>query len=110
MSGSNVTLRVQVSGYLLVTSNEIHWYRPNGSEIQEGEAVFEDEKRSLVINNVQLSDAGIYLCVVRIQYGSSQTTIELEVNGIKIFVCGAKNFHYHTSTKVENHIVCYVSH
>ena len=80
--GSNVTMRVQVSGYPLVARNEVHWYRPNGSEIQEGEAVFEDEKRSLTINSVQFSDAGIYLCVVMTGYGSNQSTIELEVNGM----------------------------
>ena len=88
MFGSNVTMKVQVSGYPLVASNEVHWYRPNGSEIQEGEAVFEDEKRSLAINNVQFSDAGVYLCVIRTGYGSNQATIELEVNGMKIFCWG----------------------
>ena len=84
--GVNVTMKVQVSGYPLVASNEVHWYRPNGSEILENEAVFEDEKRALVINNVQLSDVGTYLCVIRTGYGSNNATIELAVNGTKIFI------------------------
>ena len=81
MEGSNATVRVYVSGYPLVTSDKIHWYRPNGSEILEDEVVFEDERRSFVMSNVQPSDAGVYLCQITTGFGNSSTTVQVEVYG-----------------------------
>lgn len=83
MQDSNVTLRVYVSGYPPVTSDQIHWYRPNGTEILEDEAVFGDGRKSVVLIGAQASDAGVYQCDVTTSYGSSSTAIQLDVYGMK---------------------------
>ena len=85
MEGSNATVRVYVSGYPLVTSDKIRWYRPNGSEILEDEVMFENERRSFVMSNVQASYAGLYLCQITTSYGNSSTTIQVEVYGKMTF-------------------------
>ena len=82
MQDTNVTIAVYVSGYPLVMSEQIHWYRPNGTEITE-DGDFKDERRSLVISVVQLSDAGVYTCGVNTPYGNHRTTIQLDVYGMK---------------------------
>ena len=85
MEGSNATVRVYVSGYPLVTSDKIRWYQPNGSEILEDEVMFENERRSFVMSNVQASYAGLYLCQITTSYGNSSTSIQVEVYGKMTF-------------------------
>ena len=83
MENSIATLRVYVSGYPLVTSSQIHWYRPNGTEILEGQALFEDGRRTLVLSEVQSTDEGMYRCEVTTSYGNRSTLIQLDVYGMK---------------------------
>ena len=51
----------------------------------DGDAVFEDGRKSLVIGDVQLSDAGIYVCRITTRYGNRSTTVQLDVYGKKSF-------------------------
>ena len=87
MEGSTATLQVYVSGYPLVTSNQIHWYRPNGTEILEGQASFEDGRRTIVLSEVQSIDEGLYRCEVITNYGNRSTLIRLDVYGMKTIWC-----------------------
>lgn len=83
MEGTAATLRVYVSGYPLVTSNQIHWYRPNGTEILEGQARFEDGRRTMILTEVQSTDGGLYRCEVTTSHGNCSTSIQLDVYGMK---------------------------
>ena len=83
MEGTAATLRVYVSGYPLVTSSQIHWYRPNGTEILEGQARFEDGRRTMILTEVQSTDGGLYRCEVTTSYGNSSTSIQMDVYGMK---------------------------
>ena len=83
MEGTAATLRVYVSGYPLVTSNQIRWYRPNGTEIVEGQASFEDGRRTMVLSGVHSVDEGLYCCEVITSYGNRSTSIQLDVYGMK---------------------------
>ena len=83
MEGTTAALQVYVSGYPLITSSQIHWYRPNGTEIVEGQASFEDGRRTIVLSEVQSIDEGLYRCEVTTSYGSSSTSIQLDVYGMK---------------------------
>lgn len=85
MEGSNATLSVYVSGYPLITSDQFHWYRPNGSKILLGEAAFEDDRKSLFLPYVQPSDAGVYICQIATGYGNRSSTIQVDVYGINFY-------------------------
>ena len=55
-------LDVYVSGYPVPRSDQIHWYRPNGVEIQEDNenVQFANSRKRLILSNIKLSDAGTY--------------------------------------------------
>ena len=55
-------LDVYVSGYPVPRSDQIHWYRPNGVEIQEDDenVQFANSRKRLILSNIKLSDAGTY--------------------------------------------------
>ena len=91
MEGTDVTLRVYMSGYPLVTSSQIHWYRPNGTEILEGQARFEDGRRTMVLGEVQSTDGGLYRCEVTTSYGDRSTLIQLDVYGMKTVRCNIRS-------------------
>jgi hypothetical protein len=62
--GGQALLEVFVSGYPLISSDNISWYWPNGSIIQENEAEFMNGGRTLFLVDVRLVDAGAYRCEV----------------------------------------------
>ena len=62
--GGQALLEVYVSGYPLISSDSISWYWPNGSIIEENEADFMSDGRTLFLVDVQLMDAGAYRCEV----------------------------------------------
>ena len=80
-------LDVYVSGLPVPRSDQIHWYRPNGVEIQDGDASiqFTNDHKRLILGNVKLSDAGTYEVEVVLS-GSvtlrAQTGIDLNIEGI----------------------------
>ena len=53
-----------MSGYPLINGDNISWYWPNSSIIQENEAGFMNNGRTLSLVNVQLTDTGAYRCEV----------------------------------------------
>ena len=83
MEGTAVTLQVYVSGYPLVTSAQIHWYRPNGTEILEGHATFQDGHKTMVLSELQSTDGGLYRCEITTSYGNRRTLSQLDVYGMK---------------------------
>lgn len=83
MEGTAAILRVYVSGYPLVTSGQIHWYGSNGTEILEGQARFDDGRRTMLLSDVQSTDGGLYRCEVTTSYGDASTSIQLDVYGMK---------------------------
>ena len=89
MEGTPATLQVYVSGYPLVARSQIHWYRPNGTEILEDQARFEDDRRTMVLSEVQSTDGGLYRCEVNTSYGDRSTMIQLDVYGMKT-ITGSK--------------------
>ena len=83
MEGTAATLQVYVSGYPLVTSSQIHWYRPNGTEILKGHATFRDGRKTMVLSELQSADIGLYHCEIITSYGNRSTSIQLDVYGMK---------------------------
>ena len=69
-----------------VKTSEVYWFRPDGSEILDSDASFQNSRRTMVLSDVQRADAGLYKCEARIPvFGttvlSESATIELEVYG-----------------------------
>ena len=82
MLGQRAELEVYVAGIQPIQSNWITWFGPDGNELTESDAVFNDSRRRLILHNVQGSSAGVYKCQVSIpNYSISSDTIELEVYG-----------------------------
>ena len=92
MEGTPATLEVYVSGYPLVASSQIHWYRPNGTEVLEEEAMFENGRRTVVLSEVQPTHRGMYRCEVATSYGNHSTFIQLEVYGMMTSLCNYMTF------------------
>ena len=80
--GGQALLEVYASGYPLISSDNISWYWPNGSIIQENEAEFMNDRRTLFLVNVQLMDAGAYRCEVTLPGtgGSRSALIQLSIH------------------------------
>ena len=83
-------LDVYVSGYPVPRGDQIHWYRPNGVEIQEDEVNirFNNSRKRLILSNIKLSDAGTYDVEVAVLVTGSfaqmaQTGIDVIVEGKK---------------------------
>ena len=81
-------LDVYVSGYPVPRSDQIHWYRPNGVEIQEDDenVQFANSRKRLILSNIKLSDAGTYDVEVAVPligtaFLRAQTGIDLIVEG-----------------------------
>ena len=89
LEGDHAVLEVHVSSFPLVTSDDISWYRPNGSKIIERNGVeFMNDGRALFLVGVQTSAAGFYRCEVNVP-GTDKTktiVIQLEVHGMLV-VC-----------------------
>ena len=83
MEGTTAMLQVYVSGYPFVTSSQIHWYRPNGTEILEGHATFQDGRKTVILSELQSTDEGLYRCEITTTYGNRSTLIQLDVYGMK---------------------------
>ena len=79
LQGDQALLEVYVSGYPLVSGDHINWYWPNGSIIQEGDASFMNDGRTLFLISVQLSDAGVYRCEVTLP-GTSRNSVFLQLD------------------------------
>ena len=92
MLGTPATLQVYVSGYPLVASSQIHWYRPNGTEILEGQARFGNGRRTMFLSEVQSTDGGLYRCEVNTSYGDRSTMIQLDVYGMKTILQDLNNW------------------
>ena len=80
--GGQALLEVYVSGYPLISSDSISWYWPNGSIIEENEADFMSDGRTLFLVDVQLMDAGAYRCEVTLPGigGNRSALIQLSVH------------------------------
>lgn len=81
--GGQALLEVYVSGYPLISGDSVSWYWPNGSIIQENEAGFMNNGRTLFLVNVQLMDAGAYRCNVTLPGvggGTRSALIQLDVH------------------------------
>lgn len=91
MLGTPATLQVYVSGYPLVASSQIHWYRPNGTEILEGQARFGNDRRTMFLSEVQSTDGGLYRCEVNTRYGDRSTMIQLDIYGMKTILQDLNN-------------------
>ena len=80
--GGQALLEVYVSGYPLVTGDHISWYWPNGSIIQEQDASFMNDGRTLFLVSVQLADAGAYRCEVILpdNGGNRSAVVQLNVH------------------------------
>ena len=89
--GNSITLEVYISGYPIINSTNIHWYRlnPTRQEITSG-ATFQDSRRRMILRSVQPSDAGTYECEAtngsQILRGSAR--IQLQVYGKLVSGCG----------------------
>ena len=64
MVGGQALLEVYVSGYPLISGDNISWYWPNSSIMKKNEASFMNDGRTLFLVNIQLIDAGAYRCEV----------------------------------------------
>ena len=78
--GGQALLEVYVSGYPLITGDHISWYWPNGSIIQEQEASFMNNGRTLFLVSVQLADAGVYRCEVTLPDNSGNRSVLVQLN------------------------------
>ena len=78
--GQSVELEVYVSGIPPVISSSIRWFGPDGNELTESNATFHNNRRKLILDNVQNSSSGIYKCQVGIPDDSTaMDAIKLEV-------------------------------
>ena len=82
--GNSITLEVYISGYPTVQRTDIHWYQlnPTRQEITSG-ATFQDNRKRMILHNVQVSDAGMYECeaiIPRLGRNAS-ARIQLQVYG-----------------------------
>ena len=80
LQGDQALLEVYVSGYPLVSGDHINWYWPNGSIIQESDASFMNDGRTLFLISVQLSDAGVYRCEVTLPGTSRNKSVLIQLD------------------------------
>ena len=78
--GQTVELKIYYSGYPVPNASHITWQRPDSSIITGNEpgVTFQDERRTLVLANVQADQAGVYRSSVSIAI--SQTSASASVN------------------------------
>ena len=86
VQGSAVELEVYVSGYPTPVSTQITWRRPGGSDIMDSDegVEFQDDRRRLILSNVQPQQAGLYQCTVTISVPPNRDAsagIQLDVYG-----------------------------
>ena len=86
-------LEVYVSGYPVPRSDQIHWYRPNGVEIQEDDesVQFANRRKRLILSNIKLSDAGTYDVEVAVLVNNS---VQMAQTGVDVIVEGKKYASY----------------
>ena len=78
--GQSVELEVYVSGIPPIISSWITWFGPDGNALTESNAAFRNNRRKLVLDNVQNSSSGVYKCQVDIPDSSTASdAIKLEV-------------------------------
>ena len=83
MYGGFVNLKIYVAGQPEVKAEEIHWYRPDGSEILAREGILHDNSTRFFLNFVQEEDVGRYTIEImrNVNLTNVSTTFNIVING-----------------------------
>lgn len=78
--GDSVTLTCQVSG---IPDPNITWYKNGGIFASKDNATYEEnikQRMSIILNDLQLEDAGTYECLAKNRVGLDSETIKLKIS------------------------------